>query len=131
MKKKNRWYRLAMGGTLFFAATLVGEQAMAQVKEKRDFASKKDIASFANTTFCTAFLTDDGGLYTLRDIAIVDISNIDQLVFNPTGSSLALIREDKEITIYSYRDRNQKMFELKDKRKELKNREVLPLRKET
>lgn len=127
MKKKNRWYRLAMGGTLFFAATLVGEQAMAQVKEKRDFASEKDIASFANTTFCTAFLTDDGGLYTLRDIAIVDISDIDQIAFNPTGSSLALIRDDKEITIYSFRDRNRKMFELKDKRKGLKDREVLPL----
>ena len=41
MKKKNRWYRLAMGGTLFFAATLVGEQAMAQVKEKRDFARER------------------------------------------------------------------------------------------
>ena len=127
MKKKNRWYRLAMGGTFFFAAALVGEQAMAQVKVKRDFASDKDITAFANTTFCTAFLTEDGGLYTLRDIAIVDIADIDQIAFNPTGSSLALIRDDKNITIYSFRDRNRKMFELKDKRKGLKDRTVLPL----
>ena len=127
MKKKNRWYRLAMGGTFFFAAALLGEQTMAQVKVKRDFASDKDITAFANTTFCTAFLTEDGGLYTLRDIAIVDIADIDQIAFNPTGSSLALIRDDKNITIYSFRDRNRKMFELKDKRKGLKDRTVLPL----
>ena len=100
---------------------------MAQVKVKRDFASDKDITAFANTTFCTAFLTEDGGLYTLRDIAIVDIADIDKIAFNPTGSSLALIRDDKNITIYSFRDRNRKMFELKDKRKGLKDRTVLPL----
>ena len=127
MNAKGFRYRLVLGGTLFVAFTLMGGQAWAQVKEKRNFASDKDIASFENTTFCTAFLDEHGSLYTLRDIAIVDISDIDKIAFNPTGSSLALIRGDKNITIYSFRQRNQRLFELKDKRKGLKDREVLAL----
>ena len=115
MNAKGFRYRLVLGGTLFVAFTLMGGQAWAQVKEKRNFASDKDIASFENTTFCTAFLDEHGSLYTLRDIAIVDISDIDKIAFNPTGSSLALIRGDKNITIYSFRQRNQRLFELKDK----------------
>ena len=127
MNAKGFRYRLVLGGTLFVAFTLMGGQAWAQVKEKRNFASDKDIASFENTTFCTAFLDEHGSLYTLRDIAIVDISDIDKIAFNPTGSSLALIRGDKNITTYSFRQRNQRLFELKDKRKGLKDREVLAL----
>lgn len=127
MNAKRFRYRLAMGGTLFFACALMGGQAMAQVKEKRDFPSDEHITAFANTTFCTAFLNDRGGLYTLRDVAIVDMNGIDKMVFNPTGSSLALMRGDKNISIYSFRERNRRLFELKDKRKGLKDREVLTL----
>lgn len=110
------------------AALLVGAlfcgQAMAQVEVKRSFPSDKRITAFDNTTFCTAFLSD-GSLLTLRDIPIVDLRDIDQIVFNPTGSSLALRRGKKDIAIYSFRDRNRKMFELKDKRKDLKKRQNL------
>ena len=125
MNAKSFRYRLAMGGTLFFALALMGGEAMAQVKLKRNFESDENIAAFENTTFCTAFLNEKGALYTLRDIAIVDISDIDKIAFNPTGSSLALIRDDNNITIYSFRERNVRLFELKDKRKGLKDRKVL------
>ena len=74
---------------------------------------------FDNTTFCTAYLSD-GALYTMRDIAINDVRKIERIVFNPTGSSIALLRAKNPISIYSFRDRNKKLFELKEKRKKLK-----------
>ena len=92
---------------------------MAQVVEKRGFDSQKKINAFDNTTFCTAYLSD-GALYTMRDIAINDMRKIERIVFNPTGSSIALLRAKNPISIYSFRDRNKKLFELKEKRKKLK-----------
>lgn len=102
----------------FVAAMLCG-QTMAQVVEKRGFDSQKKINAFDNTTFCTAYLSD-GALYTMRDIAINDVRKIERIVFNPTGSSIALLRAKNPISIYSFRDRNKKLFELKEKRKKLK-----------
>ncbi len=80
---------------------------------------RKKINAFDNTTFCTAYLSD-GALYTMRDIAINDVRKIERIVFNPTGSSIALLRAKNPISIYSFRDRNKKLFELKEKRKKLK-----------
>lgn len=102
-----------------FVAAMFCGQTMAQVVEKRGFDSQKKINAFDNTTFCTAYLSD-GALYTMRDIAINDVRKIERIVFNPTGSSIALLRAKNPISIYSFRDRNKKLFELKEKRKELK-----------
>ena len=102
-----------------FVAAMFCGQTMAQVVEKRGFDSQKKINAFDNTTFCTAYLSD-GALYTMRDIAINDVRKIERIVFNPTGSSIALLRAKKPISIYSFRDRNKKLFELKEKRKKLK-----------
>ena len=102
-----------------FVAAMFCGQTMAQVVEKRGFDSQKKINAFDNTTFCTAYLSD-GALYTTRDIAINDVRKIERIVFNPTGSSIALLRAKNPISIYSFRDRNKKLFELKEKRKKLK-----------
>ena len=102
-----------------FVAAMFCGQTMAQVVEKRGFDSQKKINAFDNTTFCTAYLSD-GALYTMRDIAINDVRKIERIVFNPTGSSIALLRAKNPISIYSCRDRNKKLFELKEKRKKLK-----------
>ena len=102
-----------------FVAAMFCGQTMAQVVEKRGFVSQKKINAFDNTTFCTAYLSD-GALYTMRDIAINDVRKIERIVFNPTGSSIALLRAKNPISIYSFRDRNKKLFELKEKRKKLK-----------
>ena len=102
-----------------FVAAMFCGQTMAQVAEKRGFDSQKKINAFDNTTFCTAYLSD-GALYTMRDIAINDVRKIERIVFNPTGSSIALLRAKNPISIYSFRDRNKKLFELKEKRKKLK-----------
>ena len=102
-----------------FVAAMFCGQTMAQVVEKRGFDSQKKINAFDNTTFCTAYLSD-GSLYTMRDIAINDVRKIERIVFNPTGSSIALLRVKNPISIYSFRDRNKKLFELKEKRKKLK-----------
>ena len=102
-----------------FVAAMFCGQTMAQVVEKRGFDSQKKINAFDNTTFCTAYLSD-GALYTMRDIAINDVRKIERIVFNPTGSSIALLRAKTPISIYSFRDRNKKLFELKEKRKKLK-----------
>lgn len=105
----------------WFVATLFCGQAMGQLVEKRAFMSQKKITAFDNTTFCTAYLSD-GTMYTMRDIAISDLRNVDHIVFNPTGSSLALLREKKPIAIFSFRERNKKLFELKERRKGLKEK---------
>lgn len=102
-----------------FVAAMFCGQTMAQVVEKRGFDSQKKINAFDNTTFCTAYLSD-GALYTMRDIAINDVRKIERIVFNPMGSSIALLRAKNPISIYSFRDRNKKLFELKEKRKKLK-----------
>ena len=101
---------------LFFASALFCGQVTGQVVEKRTFMSQKPITAFDNTTFCTAYLSD-GVMYTMRDIAITELRNIDRIAFNPTGSSLAVLRPKKPIAIFSFRERNKKLFELKDKRK--------------
>lgn len=105
----------------WFVAILFCGQAMGQLVEKRAFMSQKKITAFDNTTFCTAYLSD-GTMYTMRDIAISDLRNVDHIVFNPTGSSLALLREKKPIAIFSFRERNKKLFELKERRKGLKEK---------
>lgn len=107
-----------------FVAAMFCGQTMAQVVEKRGFDSQKKINAFDNTTFCTAYLSD-GALYTMRDIAINDVRKIERIVFNPTGSSIALLRAKNPISIYSFRDRNKKLFELKEKRKKLKAKPML------
>lgn len=99
--------------------------AMAQVTERVVIPSKKDITNFSNTTFCIAFMAEEQ-VWALRDIKIAELNDIDETVFNPTGSSLAVRQGKKEITIYSFHERNKKMFELKEKRKGLKDRENLP-----
>lgn len=107
------------GIALCFATALFCGQAMAQVEVKRSFPSGKQITTFDNTTFCTAFLSN-GSLLALRDIPIVNLRDIEKIAFNPTGSSLALIRKNKNVGIYSFRERNKRLFELKERRKGLK-----------
>ena len=123
MEEMKMWLHPIKGIALCFVAALVCNHASAQVEVKRNFASDYRITSFDNTTFCTAFLSN-GALLTVRDIPIVDLRDIDKITFNPTGSSLAVMRGKKAVSIYSFRDRNKKLFELKEQRKskELKSR---------
>lgn len=116
MNKMRLWTSSVKGVAFFFVTSLFCGQAMSQVQVKRDFSSKKRITAFDNTTFCTAFLSE-GELLTLRDINIVAMRDVDKIVFNPTGGSLALLRGKKNVTIYSFRESNKKLFELKEKRK--------------
>ena len=119
MNKMKCGFYTYRGIAFCFVAAMFCGQTMAQVVEKRGFDSQKKINAFDNTTFCTAYLSD-GALYTMRDIAINDVRKIERIVFNPTGSSIALLRAKNPISIYSFRDRNKKLFELKEKRKKLK-----------
>ena len=119
MKRMKCGFYTYRGIAFCFVAAMFCGQTMAQVVEKRGFDSQKKINAFDNTTFCTAYLSD-GALYTMRDIAINDVRKIERIVFNPTGSSIALLRAKNPISIYSFRDRNKKLFELKEKRKKLK-----------
>lgn len=119
MNEMKMWFFPFKGIALCFAAALICSQALAQVEVKRSFSSGKQITAFDNTTFCTAFLSN-GSLLALRDIPIVNLRDVEKIAFNPTGSSLALIRKNKNIGIYSFRERNKRLFELKEKRKGMK-----------
>ena len=121
MDKIRRGFCSYKGVCFFFVAALFCRHAMGQVVEKRTFMAQKTIDAFDNTTFCTAYLSD-GMMYTMRDIAVADLRKVGRITFNPTGSSLAVLREKKPVAIYSFRDRNKKLFELKEKRKDLKEK---------
>ena len=104
---------------------VLGGKSFAQVTERSLISSQKVIDGFDNTTFCIAVLGEEK-MYALRNVAIADIDGINKISFNPTGSSIAVMRGKKDIAIYSFRKKNSKMFELEDKRKGLKKRENLP-----
>ncbi|MBQ2856261.1 MAG: WD40 repeat domain-containing protein [Bacteroidaceae bacterium] len=108
-----------------FVFFVMGGEVAAQVQERTEVQSKKNITDFDNTTFCISYLAD-GHFWAIRDIMIAQVSDVDKIAFNPAGSSLAILKGKDDITIYSFRERDKKMFELKDKRKGLKNRENLP-----
>ena len=117
--------KLLKAAAFSLLAMLACGDLAAQVEVKRSFASAEKISAIENTTFCTAYLSK-GALLTLRDIPVIDAADIQQIAFNPTGSSLAVMRGKKDITIWSYRVRNKRLFELEDKRKDLKTRQNLP-----
>ncbi len=112
-------------GLFLMAVWLFVGNAWGQVQERVAIQTKKNVENFDNTTFCIAFLSD-GRMLALRDVEIAHIKDIDKLVFNPTGSSIAIMSGKKEIEIYSFREQDRKMFELKEKRKGLKDRQNLP-----
>lgn len=112
-------------GMVLLFILLFSGSALAQVKERVVISSKKIVEDFDNTTFCVAML-ENGQMLAFRDVAIADVDKIDKFVFNPTGSSIAVLCGKDDIAIYSFREQNQKMFELKEKRKGLKDRENLP-----
>ena len=112
-------------GVLLCALACFSGNVAAQVSQRAEIFSKKVISDFDNTTFCVAYLSDNK-MWAFRDVSIADINEIDKVVFNPTGSSLAILSGKKDISIYSFRERNTKLFELKDKRKGLKDRVNLP-----
>lgn len=124
MNEMKLWTCPVRGAVLFLTAALFCGQSMAQIELRKNLPSEKRITAFDNTTFCAAFLSG-GSLFTLRDTHIAQVRDIREIAFNPTGSSLALLRGGKEISIYSFRHHNKKMFELKEKRKGLKARKNL------
>lgn len=125
MKSKSIVVNPFLKGVVLSVILSFGGSAMAQVTERLVIPSKKDITNFSNTTFCIAFMAEEQ-VWAFRDVKIAELNDIDETVFNPTGSSIAIRQGKKEITIYSFRERDKKMFELKEKRKGLKDRENLP-----
>ena len=119
------WNLFNKGLALLFVMSLFSETAIAQIVESREVSSKKNIESFENTTFCVSFLSE-GKMLTFRDILIAEVDDIRNIAFNPTGSSIAVMSGKKDIVVYSFREKNKKMFELKEERKGLKKRKTLP-----
>lgn len=113
------------GFLLLFVCSLLSGKMFAQVVERLEVATKKNVTGFENTTFRVAFLAD-GKMWAFRDISIAEVDDIRNVAFNPTGSSIALMSGKKDVVIYSFDKQNTKLFELKEKRKNLKNRETLP-----
>ena len=107
----------------FLAAIMGSEFASAQIEQKKEFPAQNTISTFDNTTFCVAYLSD-GNLLTLRDRPVTIYNKLTNIAFNPTGSSLAVARPGKEIRIYSFLKKDNKLFTLKEKRKEFKEAET-------
>lgn len=97
--------------------------ASAQIDFKKEFKSPNVITEFDNTTFCIAYLSE-GSLFTIKNYPITTYNKINDIVFNPTGSSIAVSKPGKDIRIYSFYDEDKKLFTLKEKRKEFKDAEI-------
>ena len=110
---------------LFFLLLGIGNNVNAQVKEKLEIPSLKEISDFENTTFCVSMLCEEQ-MYAFRNVKIAEVSKIRNMAFNPTGSSIAIMSDRSDIAIYSFREQNKLMFKLKDGRKDLKTRQNLP-----
>lgn len=121
------WFRPVKGIAFCIVAAFFGSQAMAQVQVKRSFPSAKRISHLTIQRFvqlsCRMVLC-----FTISAIShIVDLRDVDKVALTLRDSSLALMRGKKPVSIYSFRDRNKKLFELKEQRKskELKGRKNL------
>ncbi|WP_299234899.1 WD40 repeat domain-containing protein [uncultured Bacteroides sp.] len=104
-------------------ATLGINVASAQINYKKEFPSQYEIKMFDNTTYCIAYLSN-GELLALRDNPITTYTKLNNMVFNPTGSSIAVSRPGKDIMIFSFYKKDRKLFTLKEKRKEYKKAET-------
>lgn len=113
------------GVILALALLLLCGDMFAQIVERKEIKSQKIIDGFDNTTFCVAFLSDNQ-MWVFRDIAIAEVSDIRDIAFNPTGSSVATLIGKNGISIYSYVEQDQVLFEVKEKRKGLNKRNNLP-----
>ncbi len=114
------------GKSLFacmLTATLGINVASAQINYKKEFPSQYEIKMFDNTTYCIAYLSN-GELLALRDNPITTYTKLNNMVFNPTGSSIAVSRPGKDIMIFSFYKKDRKLFTLKEKRKEYKKAET-------
>jgi hypothetical protein len=97
---------------------LVSISTTAQIKIEKTIPAMP-MTAFDNSTYRALFLSN-GGVYTFRNVNVVFPSEIMQVQFNPTGSSVAVIRKNKPVSIYSFNEANDLLFRLKDKRKDLK-----------
>ena len=113
------------GFLLLFVCSLLSGKAFAQIVERLEVPTKKNVISFDNTTFRVAFLAEEK-MWAFRDISIAEVNDLRSIAFNPTGSSIALMSGKKDVVIYSFDKQNTKLFELREKRKNLKGRETLP-----
>lgn len=125
MKENKTFYASRVLVCAFMTALGCG-MASAQVVSKISFDSHKPIQAFDNTTYCTAYLSE-GKLFTLRDVQISYYNKISRLAFNPTGSSIAVLRPGSEIRIFSFRKKDRCLFKLKDKRKEARDAEAVAM----
>ena len=110
---------------LLCACAFLNGKALAQVVERTEVPTAKKVEGFDNTTFRVAFLSE-GKIWAFRDIQIAEVDDIRDIAVNPTGSSVAIISGKKELAIYSLDQKNTELFEIKEKRKDLKGRKTLP-----
>lgn len=126
MKKRSLELHPRVKQLLFFVVLFMSVgNVMAQLTEKSVRYSDNVIVDFDNTTYCISYLAD-GQVWAFPNIQVADVDGVDKVVFNPSGSSIALLRGKKNIVIYSFSEKDTKLFELKDKRKDLKERKNLP-----
>ena len=86
---------------LFFVVLFMSVgNVMAQLTEKSVRYSDNVIVDFDNTTYCVSYLAD-GQVWAFPNIQVADVDGVDKVVFNPSGSSIALLRGKKNIVIYN------------------------------
>jgi WD40 repeat protein len=82
----------------------------------QSYPSENEIKLFDNTTFRLIYYAGSN-VNTYKDASVVSLSNVKQMVLNPTGSSFAVIQK-KKLKIYSFFEKSIKLFDIKYKSKD-------------
>lgn len=90
---------------------------LGQPEAKSQYKTIAPVEDLKNAGFMMAYQSA-GELFTYNNIRIEDMGNVEEYCFNPTGSSIAIIRrKDKVVDIYSFLQQNEKIGEIKEIRK--------------
>jgi WD40 repeat protein len=91
----------------------------AQLETIKTFPSKGEIKMFSNASFVLVYYSPPS-LNTYRDRTITSMSKVTALAINPSGSSFAVISDSETLDIFSMSNEDERLFKIKDTRKELK-----------
>lgn len=114
MKKIILWSIACAAGILSLT------DANGQITERKTLNTKQQVKNFDNSGFRAAYVGKDNKMYSLRNMPVLMDTKIEKIVFNPAGSSFAVMYEKKpQVNIYSFNEYDKLISPIRDKRKKL------------
>lgn len=111
MKLRTKLFITAAIMCLFFST-----QAVAQIKHSANFKTE-EVKSVTNAIYCVLYSNEDGKVMNIRNTETApSLSGVSSVLMNPASGSYAVMTK-KNVAIYSYLERDLRLFSLKETRK--------------